>query len=324
MSSPQQLRPFGGKSKRAWRTWLRVLAGITVTTLIVGACVSYWALRQSRHVPDFYQRARDQSDQARQVARNQWQHDVKQLQLDLSSRGSWNASFNEDEINSWLSEQLPERFARLLRHGVRQPAIAIEDGQIRAAVRYESSRWDTVVSCRLSVLMTEEPNLLAIHLSDLKAGALSLPLEPFVRRISREAALGDLDVRWDFTEDGPIALVKIPSDDPHYAFKPLIIESVNLNAGRLHLAGHAGRLAQDQYTPRGPVHRFVSFRRRSVAAKSSSTFGPVEEQTAEPTNLELISSDPPPADHFQDGQRTTRPSHVLPRLYRETSDAASL
>lgn len=255
-------------SRSSLRFWGRLVAVVLAVTLVVGGMVSYWAVWQSRQVPDFYKRAFNQSDQAMQVARNQLQFDVKQLQSDLSRRGSWNASFSEDEINAWLSDQLPERFDRLSKRGVREPAIAIEDGQILAAVRYQSSRWDTVVSCRLSVEMTEEPNLLAIHLSDLKAGALPLPLEPFVRRISREAALGDLDIRWDFTDDGPIALVHIPQEDPHYAFAPLVIELVSLTAGRLRLSGQAGQLAQDYYSPRGPLHRFVSFRKQAQQPSS--------------------------------------------------------
>jgi hypothetical protein len=304
---------------------------------------SFWAVRQSRHVPDFYQRVLDQSDQAMEVARNQLQYDVEQLQSDLSRRGSWNASFSEEEINAWLADQLPERFDRLSRHGVCEPAIAIEDGQILAAVRYQSSRWDTVVSCRLSVQMTEEPNLLAIHLSDLKAGALPLPLEPFVRRISREAALGDLDIRWDFTDDGPIALVHIPSEDPHYAFKPLVIELVSLTAGRLRLSGQAGQLAQDFYSPRGPVHRFVSFRKQSQPASDSEVESsrnasqPTDGRSASISGSQLQSSEATtPGDRNRDqrradskasgtkasGQRwmVRKPSQTTPAVLRTRSD----
>ncbi|MCC9645309.1 hypothetical protein LOC71_23770 [Rhodopirellula sp. JC740] len=324
--------------------WGKLLLGVLSLALVVGGGVSSWAWHKSRQVPDFYQRALDQSDQAMQVARNQWQHDVEQLQSDLSRRGSWNASFNEEEINAWLSDQLPERFDRLLRRGVREPAIAIEDGQILAAVRYKSSRWDTVVSCRLSVQMTEEPNLLAIHLSDLKAGALPLPLEPFVRRISKEAALGDLDIRWDFTDDGPIALVHIPPEDPHYAFQPLVIELVSLTAGRLRLAGHAGQLAQNHYAPRGPVHRFVSFQRQSETDDVNSDV-PSQHPATSRARSQSESNDAAGessrtslrgrrADAQSHGTKSTpdssagnrwivrKPSHATPAVYREVSEDA--
>ncbi|EMI24692.1 hypothetical protein [Rhodopirellula europaea] len=331
-------------SRSSLRFWGRFVAVVLAVTLVVGGMVSYWAVWQSRQVPDFYKRAFNQSDQAMQVARNQLQFDVEQLQSDLSRRGSWNASFSEDEINAWLSDQLPERFDRLSKRGVREPAIAIEDGQILAAVRYQSSRWDTVVSCRLSVEMTEEPNLLAIHLSDLKAGALPLPLEPFVRRISREAALGDLDIRWDFTEDGPIALVHIPPEDPHYAFAPLVIELVSLTAGRLRLSGQAGQLAQDFYSPRGPLHRFVSFRKQTQPSNETenettkSQSKPTDGRSAsadveleQSSDEELMTSDRGFDQRHADsgasgtkasGQRwmVRKPSHTTPAILRTRSD----
>ncbi|WDQ16690.1 hypothetical protein [Rhodopirellula sp. P2] len=344
-SPSHRSKPANAKksSRSSFRFWGRIAASVLTVALVAGGIASYWAVWQSQQVPDFYQRVLDQSDQAMQVARNQLQHDVKQLQSDLSRRGSWNASFSEEEINAWLSDQLPERFDRLSRRGVREPAIAIEDGQILAAVRYQSSRLDTVVSCRLSVQMTEEPNLLAIHLSDLKAGALPLPLEPFVRRISREAALGDLDVRWDFTEDGPIALVHIPQEDPHYAFKPLVIELVSLTAGRLRLSGQAGQLAQDYYSPRGPVHRFVSFRKQSQPANDSedetsrasdqstdgrsASISESQTQSSEATttgdrNLDQRRADSRGSGTKASGQRwmVRKPSQTLPAVLRTRSD----
>ncbi|MCM2370075.1 hypothetical protein [Aporhodopirellula aestuarii] len=240
--------------------WVRLSLCIVATCVIVASGASWWAVSQSKQVPEFYSRARNQSEAIAEIARNQLEHDVEQVRLQTQQGMFWKTSFSEEEINAWLQSELPERFGRLFAHGVSDPAIALENGQLFAAARYTSNRWDTVVSCRLSVEMTEEPNLLAIALSDLKAGALPLPLEPFVRKISKEAAMGDLDIRWDFTEAGPIALVEIPQEDPRFVIKPLVIESVNLIAGQLQMAGRVGSEASHEYQPRGPVHRFVSYR----------------------------------------------------------------
>lgn len=236
---------------------------IAVGGVVVGGA-SWWAVSQSQQVPDFYTRARNQSQENVDIARNQLEHDVARVRKQSLNGGLWKTSFGEDEINAWVQSEFPERFERLLAHGVTEPAIAIENGELFAAARYLSGSWDTVISCRLSVEMTEEPNLLAIALSDLKAGALPLPLEPFVRKISKEAAIGDLDIRWDFTKDGPIALVKIPQEEPRFAIKPLIIESINLIAGQLQLDGQGGQNAENAYRPRGPMHRFVSYRTRAL------------------------------------------------------------
>ncbi len=87
--------------------------------------------------------------------------------------------------------------------------------------------------------------------------------------ISNEAAAGDIDVNWDVTDDGPIALVMVPTEHPRYRQSPVIVECVKLVDGQLRLAGHTGPEAHQSYQPRGPVHRFVSFqpgKNRSVHA----------------------------------------------------------
>lgn len=246
---------------------IKIALSLIVCVLISGVVASQWAISQSRRVPDFYKRARDQSGAVGEIARNALRHDVQQARKDAKRNQFWNASFSEEEINAWLQEELPDRFERLVKHGVSEPAIALENGQLLAAARYQSKHWDTIVSCRLRVEMTEEPNLLAIALSDLKAGALPLPVDPFVRKISKEAAMGDLDVRWDFTDAGPIALVTIPQEDEGYVLRPLIIESINLIAGQLQISGRAGEKASAQYSPRGPMHRFVSYRKQREQKK---------------------------------------------------------
>lgn len=243
---------------------VRSLCYLIAVLIVIGASASWWAWSQANHVPEFYKRARNQSGAVGEIARTALKHDVARARKDAAKNQFWQASFSEEEINAWLQEELPERFGRLFTHGVSAPAIALENGQLLAAARYKSRRWDMVVSCRLTVEMTEEPNMLAIALSDLKAGALPLPLEPFIRRISKEAAMGDLDIRWDFTSEGPIALVTIPQDDDQYVLRPLVIEAVNLVAGQLQLAGRSGEEASVQYEPRGRVHRFVSYQQKST------------------------------------------------------------
>ncbi|TWT65133.1 hypothetical protein [Allorhodopirellula solitaria] len=244
--------------------WLWFGFSLAAASGVMVGGASWWAVSQSQQVPEFYTRARSQSAANAEIARNQLEHDVEQVRKQSLQGGHWKASFGEDEINAWIQSEFPERFSRLFSHGVTDPAIAIQHGEIFAAARYVSKSWDTVVSCRVSVEMTEEPNLLAIALYDLKAGALPLPLDPFVRKISKEAASGDLDVRWDFTQNGPIALVKIPQEDPHFVITPLVIESINLIAGQLQLDGRGGADAASDYEPRGPMHRFVSYRQRQM------------------------------------------------------------
>jgi hypothetical protein len=102
--------------------------------------------------------------------------------------------------------------------------------------------------------------MLALRVNHLKAGALPLPLNKFLKGISQEAAKGGVDIRWDETETGPIALVTVPSEHPRYVRAPVIVESIELKDGNLVLAGHTGPLAHESYRPLGSVYQFVSYR----------------------------------------------------------------
>lgn len=241
------------------RRWIKRFTIATSATLVIGGTTAWWVVRQTRQVPDFYTRATSQLPERAAEASRRLRADVRQLKEDAGKAGSWRARFSDDEINAWLVEELPKKFPRLLARGASEPRVVIEGDRILAAVRYKNRRIDTVVSCEVRVALTEQPNMLAVKITSLKAGALPLPLSKFLKGISKEAATGDIEVQWDLTEAGPIALVTVPSEDPRYVISPVTVESLELADGRLMLAGHTGPLAHESFQPRGPVYQFVSY-----------------------------------------------------------------
>ncbi len=242
------------------RRWIKRIAIALTLLLVIGLAAAWWAVQQTHYVPEFYARATETTSQQTVEASRQLTAEVEQLQVDAAMIGSWHATFSDDEINAWLTEELPKKFPQLLAKGASDPRIIIENDRVLAAVRYKNRRIDTVISCELEVELTEEPNMLALRVKHLKAGALPLPLSNFLRGISKEAGKGDVDVRWDVTEAGPIALVTVPSEHPRYVSNPVIVESVQLVDGALILSGHTGPLARESYRPLGTVYRFVSYR----------------------------------------------------------------
>ncbi len=266
------------------RHWIKRIASIAVTVLIVGFVFSWWAVRQTQHVPEFYQRATGTGTAAAgSSGRVVMDTNVERLLTDSDAPivESWNAVFTVDEVNAWLAEELPTSFPQLLAQGATDPRICIVDGRVLAAARYKTKRLDLVISCELAVELTEEPNMLALRVKHLRAGALPIPLSSFLTGISKEAAKGDVDIRWDDTEAGPVALVKVPSEHPRYVTNPVLVESVQLVDGALVLSGNTGPLAFETFRPLGPIYRFVSYRpgendndqvdRRSAKDASEST-----------------------------------------------------
>ncbi|MEM1068211.1 MAG: hypothetical protein AAGG48_00325 [Planctomycetota bacterium] len=256
------------------RRWLQRIAIVFICLVVLGMGTYWWALNKTKHVPEFYARAMDSTPESTEEASRLLTAGVEQLQSDVAQEGSWCARFSAAEINAWLIEELPKKFPQLSAKGASEPRIVIEDGRLLAAVRYRNSRFDTVISCEMKVELTEEPNMLALQVNQLKAGALPLPLSKFLRGITKEAAKGDIDIRWDETDQGPIALVTVPSEHPNYVLNPVIVESVTLVEGGLVLSGHTGPQAMDDYQPSGPVHQFVSYRhgekRRNQPSQLSS------------------------------------------------------
>lgn len=253
------------------RKWFkRICVTIGLFLILVGAGM-YWAVRQTKHVPEFYAQATKTLPEATHQASENLIQDFSKLQKDAARLGSWQASFSDAEINAWMIEELPRRFPRLNAKGVRDPRIVIQEDRVRVAARYKDKRWDTVISFDVKVEMTEEANMLAVRLSNLRAGALPIPVDRFLKGITKEAARGDIEIRWDHTDTGPIALVTVPREHPKYVVSPVIVESVRLKDGWLNLSGHTGKLAEAIFQPRGPVHQFVSYRNIDKTNSQSSS-----------------------------------------------------
>lgn len=242
------------------RRWIHRIAIAVTLLMVIGCAGSWWAVEQTQYVPEFYAQATKPRQERPKRVVHRPVSKVRQVSAIEPLTDVWHATFSDDEINAWLIEELPTKFPRLLAKGASEPRIVIEDDRVLAAVRYKNRSFDTVISCELEVELTEQPNMLALRVKDLKAGALPLPLSNFLKGISSEAAKGDIDIRWDVTENGPVALVTVPSEHPRYVDSPVIVESVQLVERTLILAGHAGPLARDAYQPQGPIYRFVSYR----------------------------------------------------------------
>lgn len=239
---------------------LKRLCILAVVVIASTSVLSLWAIRQSKHVPDFYiQATSGQSLDHDRFAERQMRAGVAQLQNDAARNGSWKANFSDRQINAWLESELPTKFPRLLAHGASEPRVVIRDGKLLAAARFQKGHIDTVVSCEVDVQLTEQPNILALHVKNLRAGALPIPLERFLGGVSREAAMGNLSVQWDRTDQGPVALVRVPAEHPNYATSPVIVEWIDFAAGVLELSGHSGPMAESKYRPHGTLHEFVSY-----------------------------------------------------------------
>jgi hypothetical protein len=240
------------------KRWIRLMAIIAASLLAIGLIVAVWLWRTTRYVPEFYEAAVQASPPNVTAEVEGLREEFSELRGDASRPGGWNAEFTDDQINAWLIQQLMVDYPSLLPQGVSDPRVVIREGRLLAAARFRNEHFDTVVSVELTAELTPQPNVLAVRLMNLKAGALPLPIGSLIDGLTQEAAKRSLDLRWQSDDTGNVALVTIPSDHPKYPHKPVIVESIRFAEGTLIIEGITGKSAIDAYSPRGPINQFAS------------------------------------------------------------------
>jgi hypothetical protein len=170
-------------------------------------------------------------------AGDELEQNVLELRNDARSPGRWEAVFTDEQINGWLAVQLPEKFPGTLPPGVESPRVAIRDGQVNIAARYQDKLVSSVVSINLDVRLTEEANTLAVTIKRIRAGTLPVPVKHYLDRISRTAERGEIPLRWSQSEGDPVALVTIPSRHDDYVHREIFVETIEFREGEVYLAG---------------------------------------------------------------------------------------
>jgi hypothetical protein len=217
--------------KRARRLLIVVLATALAMMLVAGSL--YRAVQQA---PQFYRDALA-APPAQRNDGERFERQALALHNQLQHAGRWEIRFTQDEINGWLATELPEKFPDLLPLGLADPRIAIDDGVVHLAVRYDRGSTSTVVSLSGHAYLTEEPNEVAIHLRQARAGLVPLPLSRFLQEIGERAARADIPLRWTEVRGLPVALARVPFQWDDEDDRRLILERVTLADGTLIVGG---------------------------------------------------------------------------------------
>ncbi|MEL6109881.1 MAG: hypothetical protein AAFU85_28050 [Planctomycetota bacterium] len=240
--------------------------------LIIGA-TAWWAYRQAQQVPEFYERAVERPSPERLAASSEkLMSEVRQLQQDVETPGQWQATFAADEVNAWLADQLPKKLPRLKAKGLRNPRIAIEEDRLLFAAHYKDRRIDAIISCELSVRLTDQPNRLAVTVHNIRAGALPLPLNQFQSKIDRATSKTKLNLRWEAQEDETVALIDVLGEYADQVNDDVVIEWIELTENLLTVAGRTQTEQDDSFEPRGVVYR-IAQSPRSGGARDTSLDG---------------------------------------------------
>jgi hypothetical protein len=206
--------------------------------LFVGGCGGLVALLL-RHEPAFYARALPPPGKERKQRSGQFIQDFFQFCQDIRHYSPWNATFDQECINSYFAEQFTQSglAERVLPPGITDPRVAIEPDRLRFACRYRVGPLSTVISINARLwLVPNEPCVVALQLEQLHAGALPFSAQSLLEQVSEAASQNNIDVIWYRYQGNPVALLRFQKDQDRPAYR---LEHLVLRDGAIELRGRS-------------------------------------------------------------------------------------
>lgn len=200
----------------------------------------------TRHVPEFYAEAITAEPQVERQANDQMLERATTLNNDIRKRGRWQALFTAEQINGWLSVDLEENHPELLAEGFSEPRIQIRKGKATIACRYKQGVMNTVASATFELYLVE-PDVLALRIDSVRAGAMPMPMKSIVDGVAIAAERLNLRLKWRQEKGDPVALVSLPAaHDDKSVYK---LDALELRDGELYIAGRT-----EPYSPSSAPH----------------------------------------------------------------------
>jgi len=236
----------------------RVVKLTFIVTAVVLAVVGgslYTIYRASQRVPEFYRAAMAVVPEIQEPARDAFVAQATALAGDLSHDGPWRSLFTAEQVNAWLALELAASYPELLPGEFHDPRITFRDNEATIGCRYQSGELSVVLSLVFDVYL-QEPNVVALRVRRVRAGALPVPLAQVLDGMSQAARELNLQLQWAKSHGDPVALITLPR--PRDSHEALSLESLELHEGVLFVAGRVGQPKIDgsprvPETPRTPT-----------------------------------------------------------------------
>lgn len=188
------------------RSWVSaILMFVAAVAAIGGVLVAL--LKQQ---PGFYTRAEvtaPREDDPRRASELQTR--LSELQAEVFAEEAWGMQFTQDDVNAFFRQDPANNNLIEPLLGLTAPRVEFSGDRIRFAARRGSGFWSTVVSVELRAwLIADEPNMVAVEVVSLKAGALPLPERMVMDRVTAFGADNRATVTWFRSNGRPVAVVR--------------------------------------------------------------------------------------------------------------------
>jgi hypothetical protein len=276
-------------SKPSQRRRIVVYGGMAA---LVAAAVPLALWASLTHTPDFYRTlvAMPQRDVEREA--KAFVQQSLQLRNDIANEPTWEAVFNQNDVNAWLAEDLVKHFADQLPPEVHDPRIVFDADRVTLAFGLDQGPVRSVIWVVARPHVPED-NVVSLTLEKIRAGALPVPAERIILTLTEQARKNGLIVTWSRDGDLPVATIRYRADK---ARDDVVLERIRIREGQIKLSGRSNRATASALSlPRRQALQ-QTFPRRNVQVADP----PAPE--AEPAPVDVPAPAPP-----VDSQSTSGP-----------------
>ncbi len=212
-----------------------VLYGGMALLVLAAVPLALWA--SLTHTPDFYRPLVVVAGPEAEREAKAFVQQSLQLRNDIANEPTWEAVFNQNEVNAWLAEDLVKHFADQLPPEVHDPRIVFESDRVILAFGLDQGPIRSVVWVVARPNVPED-NVISLTLEKIRAGALPVPPERIIETLTQQARKNGLDITWSKDGDLPMATVRYKMSRNR---ADVVLERIRIREGQIKLSGRSTR-----------------------------------------------------------------------------------
>ena len=213
-----------------------LLAFVGVTAVAAG--LVWCALDAAQKVPEFYAKALAMPLDLAARDGDQLEIQLSRVQRAARNQVPWKVEFTEAQINGWVVADMPNKFPAVLPKKMKEPRIHFQPRRAKLAFQFSANGVNGIVIAECDIFCTETPNQMALQIFSVKSGFISLPIGPWIDRLTQSAERAGIPILWAKKDGDPVALITLPDDLTTFGDdKMVIIQAIEVKSGSILIAG---------------------------------------------------------------------------------------